>query len=265
MDAVFKIGNSHLVVAFFHENAVIDKLRLEYSEGWEERLSQKFQVHQNIKHVFIGSVNHIRDEKVVSTLNHFSIPKIAHFNTRDISIEMCVDNPEEVGSDLIANVYGALKLFPQKNIIVLDFGTAISFDIASKDRKFLGAVIMPGLGMGAKGLYSLTDKLPLVTFKKPTTCLGKNTEACIQSGLYWGVLGSVEKILKELKREVFPDNEVFVVATGGITSLDSIKDGYIPKHQSTNDFRKDLETLVDAIEPDLTLLGLYEILKEQIK
>lgn len=128
-------------------------------------------------------------------------------------------NPQEVGADRIANAIAATQQFPEQNIIVIDFGTATTFCALDKAKNYLGGAIMPGVRLAVDALSDNTAKLPSVEIVKVKQAVGRTTIASIQSGVFWGALGSSREILKQMKQEAFPGEEVVVLATGGFASM----------------------------------------------
>src|ERR1700690_2708629 len=126
------------------------------------------------------------------------------------------DNPAEVGADRIVNSVAAFEKYGGPCIIV-DFGTATTFDCVSPKGEYLGGVISPGIGISADALFERTARLPRVDIRKPAQIIGSNTVGSLQSGLYYGYLGLVNGILELLVQEL--GNETKVIATGGLTSL----------------------------------------------
>jgi type III pantothenate kinase len=126
------------------------------------------------------------------------------------------DNPAEVGADRIVNSVAAFERFGGPCIIV-DFGTATTFDAVSAKGEYLGGVITPGIGISADALFERTARLPRVDIRKPPRVLATNTVNSLQSGLYYGYLGLIDGILERLMAEL--GGEVKVVATGGLASL----------------------------------------------
>lgn len=127
-----------------------------------------------------------------------------------------VDNPQEVGADRIVNGVAAFHKFGGPCIVV-DFGTAITFDVVSERCEYLGGVIAPGLGISSEALFARTAKLPRVEIKDPGRVIGTNTVACIQAGLYYGAVDMVDGMLTRMKEEI--GKETTVVATGGQAML----------------------------------------------
>jgi len=147
-----------------------------------------------------------------------------YFNTKPLFIEPGVktgmqvlyDNPAEVGADRIVNAVAAFEKYGGPCVIV-DFGTATTFDCVSKKGEYMGGVICPGIGISADALFQRTARLPRVEIRKPTRVIGSNTVGSLQSGLYYGYLGLVDGILERLVDEM--GAETRVIATGGLGSL----------------------------------------------
>jgi len=144
-----------------------------------------------------------------------------YFNSKPLFIEPGVktgmpvhyDNPAEVGADRIVNAVAAFEKYGGPCVIV-DFGTATTFDCVSAKGEYLGGVICPGIGISADALFQRTARLPRVEIRKPARVIGSNTVGSLQSGLYYGYLGLVDGILALLLGELGPETKV--VATGGL-------------------------------------------------
>jgi len=158
-------------------------------------------------------------------------------------LKIAYKDPKEVGSDRIADAIGAIKLFPDRNLIVVDFGTATTVCAISKDRTFLGGNIMPGVRLAMEALEAKTAKLPSVEIKPAKSAVGKTTVESIQSGLYWSNVGMVRELTQRITNEVFPDEAPLLIATGGFAHL------------------FDRESLFDHVVSDLILIGLLEALR----
>jgi type III pantothenate kinase len=147
-----------------------------------------------------------------------------YFSTKPLLIEPGIktgmpvhyDNPAEVGADRIVNSVAAFEKYGGPCVIV-DFGTATTFDCVSPKGEYLGGVICPGIGISADALFERTARLTRVDIRKPAHVIGTNTVGSLQSGLYYGYLGLVDGILELLVQEL--GNETQVVATGGLGSL----------------------------------------------
>jgi type III pantothenate kinase len=126
------------------------------------------------------------------------------------------DNPAEVGADRIVNGVAAFEKYGGPCVVV-DFGTATTFDCVSEKGEYLGGVICPGIGISADALFQRTARLPRVEIRKPSRVIGTNTVGSLQSGLYYGYLGLVDGILELLLKELGAQTKV--IATGGLGSM----------------------------------------------
>lgn len=146
------------------------------------------------------------------------------------------ENPKEIGADRIVNAVAGLERYGAP-LVVVDFGTATTFDYLDPSGAYLGGVIMPGIGISAEALYERASKLPRIELVKPRQVIGRNTVAAMQSGLIFGYAGQVDGIVHRIRREhqVRPK----VVATGGLAEL----------------IAEEAET-IDHVDPMLTLEGL---------
>ncbi|MCJ7605817.1 MAG: type III pantothenate kinase [Dehalococcoidales bacterium] len=150
-----------------------------------------------------------------------------------------MDNPREVGRDLIANAAGALTLY-KPPIIIVALGTATAFETINKDGDYIGGALAPGLGIAAEALYSQTAALPRVELIRPRQVIGTNTQAAMQSGIMNGYAGFIDRVVDLIQEEL--GEKATVVATGGYCTV-------IAKEAKT----------VDIINPDLTLIGIKVI------
>jgi type III pantothenate kinase len=147
-----------------------------------------------------------------------------YFKTKPLFIEpgiktgmpVLYENPAEVGADRIVNAVAAFEKYGGPCVIV-DFGTATTFDCVSKKGEYMGGVICPGIGISADALFQRTARLPRVEIRKPPRVIGSNTVGSLQSGLYYGYLGLVDGILERLRDEMGEQTQV--VATGGLGAL----------------------------------------------
>jgi type III pantothenate kinase len=170
-----------------------------------------------------------------------------YFHQRPLFVEpgvktgmaVLVDNPLEVGADRIVNGVAAFQQYGGP-LIVIDFGTAITFDVISARGEYLGGAIAPGLGIASEALFASAARLPRVEIKDPGKVIGKNTAAHMQSGLYYGTIDMVDGMIERIKAELGRDcARLTVIATGGQAGLISRGSRYI-----------------DHIDEFLTLQGL---------
>ncbi len=151
-------------------------------------------------------------------------------------------NPLEVGADRIANSIAAIQRHPDKNLIIVDFGTATTFCVINKKREYMGGIIVPGINISMESLVQKTAKLQAVEIIERQNVIGRTTAASIQSGLYFGQIGIVNEIISRVTDEAFAGERPFIISTGGFSVLFSNAD------------------LFDDVIPDLALLGLKEAL-----
>jgi type III pantothenate kinase len=151
-------------------------------------------------------------------------------------VPILYDNPHEVGADRIVNAVAAIHKYGAP-VIVVDFGTATTFDVVDRDGAYAGGVIVPGLGISAEALFQRAARLARVELRAPSRVIGRSTQESIQSGLFHGYLGLVENLAARIRRELATDAPL--VATGGLAT---VFDGRLPGCR--------------AVDPGLTLEGL---------
>lgn len=147
-------------------------------------------------------------------------------------------NPKEIGADLIAAAIGGINLFPNRDMIIVDMGTATTLELVSKNNEFLGGSILPGLKISIDALATGTAKLPSVEIAKPDGIFGSSTTEAIQVGMYYGTAGSIKEICYRYQKAVFNDEKPFILGTGGFSKVFS-------------DYN-----LFDQIVPELVLYGV---------
>jgi type III pantothenate kinase len=155
-------------------------------------------------------------------------------------------NPLEVGADKIANAIGAVSLYPRKDLVIVDFGTATTLCAVNAESEYLGGIITPGVQISMAALESRTARLPAVEIVKPAGVLGRSTVESIQSGLYFGTLATVRTLAEAIAAEQFAGRKPVIVATGGFGRL----------------FQQ--ENLFDAFVPELPLLGLRRAVERSL-
>ena len=167
--------------------------------------------------------------------------------TLDWGFEIRVDNPEEVGADRLVNALAAHTRY-QGPLVVIDFGTATTFDVVGKDGAYLGGVIAPGVNLSIEALHRAAARLPRIGIGRPQAVIGRSTVPAMQSGIYWGYVGMVEGLVARIRAEfdgIGPlrgDGDAAalkVVATGGLAPLFS---------EGT--------PVIERIDPEITLEGL---------
>ena len=157
----------------------------------------------------------------------------------ELGIAVRIDKPSEAGADRLVNALGAHIVYPG-DLIVIDSGTATTFDVIAADGGFEGGVIAPGINLSMEALHTAAAKLPRVAIQKPQRVVGTDTVGAMQSGVFWGYVALIEGLIARIKAE--RETPMTVIATGGVASL---------FHGAT--------TAIDHFDPDLTIRGLLEI------
>ncbi|MGB0694738.1 MAG: type III pantothenate kinase [Rhodospirillaceae bacterium] len=162
-----------------------------------------------------------------------------------LGLEILLDNPEEVGADRLVNAIAAHDSY-QGPLIILDFGTATTFDVVDKDGNYLGGAIAPGINLSLEALHMASAQLPRVAVGRPKSSIGKSTVQAMKSGIYLGYVGLIEGLVKQISEEM--GEPMSVVATGGLASLFA---------EATD--------AITHIDPDLTLRGLRLIYRRTME
>lgn len=151
-------------------------------------------------------------------------------------VRICTDNPREVGADRIVNTAAAHRIYGG-TMIVIDFGTATTFDVISQNGDYLGGAIAPGIRIMADALFMRTSKLPTIELIPPDKAIGKNSVEAMQSGIMFGYVGLIEYLVTRIRKEL--GEKAKVVATGGLSAVIASE-----------------TKIIDKVDKDLTLVGL---------
>ncbi len=244
------VGNTNTVFGIFKEEKLVSVLRFsthkyDTVDEWIQIIEYSIKNFKGGFTVSLGSVVPSKDNSILNALNSLNFKNILKIRPGvKTGVPILYEHPNDVGVDRVVNAVALKEKYGIPGIVV-DFGTAITFDVVSEKGEYLGGLICPGLGMSLENLYKKTSLLPLVDFKKPEGIVGKNTIHSIQSGIYYGFVGLVEGILKRLIEEKGPFR--VIVATGG----------------NAETISKEVD-LISHIDPNLTLWGLYLIYKKNV-
>lgn len=156
-----------------------------------------------------------------------------------LGIEVDLDNPREVGADRLVNAVAARDQYGAP-LIVLDFGTATTFDVVSEKGAYIGGVISPGINLSLEALHMAAAKLPRIAVERPSHVIGRSTVPAMQSGVFWGYVGLIEGLVTRIQAEY--GKPMKVVATGGLATLFG---GAVP--------------LIQEVDQELTIKGLFQI------
>ncbi len=225
------IGNSHIYGGVF----LNDKIQLYFRHTAKACTSDEIGIFlinvlkenhcqpTNITQISICSVVPQLDYSVrAACVKYFHIePLFLHYNSQKI-LNLKYHNPIEIGADRIANAIAAVHFIPNKNLIIIDFGTATTFCVITSQKEYLGGAILPGLRLSMEALSNNTAKLPNVEIIKSEHIIGKSTIESIQSGIFYGAIGACREIIKHINNEILHttnEQNSYIIATGGFAGL----------------------------------------------
>jgi type III pantothenate kinase len=215
-------GNTNITIGAFEGPRLIGHWRLrtvreQTADEWGILLRNLFALasleFESVDSIIIASVVPPLDANLaLMSERYFQTQAVFVTQATDIGLRICYDNPREVGADRLVNSVAAFQKYGGPCVVV-DLGTAITFDAISAAGEYLGGVICPGIGISIEALFSKTARLPLVDFREPERLVGTNTIASVQSGLYYGALGMIDGIAERLIDQLGPKTRI--IGTGG--------------------------------------------------
>lgn len=227
MEIVIDIGNTNVVLGFYKNGEWIQLLRYITKKDDEARVFYDLKIREsildldfsidNIEDIYLSSVVPILTKpisEVITALFEKNVKVIGP--TTFPKAEILIDNPSEIGTDLVANAVAAVTKH-NKACVIVDFGTALTFTTVTKEYQILGVAIAPGIKTAMSALHSKTAQLPEVPAALPKLVIGKNTTHAIQSGVLWGYVGLVKEMISRIEAEV--EQPLFPIATGGLSSV----------------------------------------------
>lgn len=246
MILVVDVGNTNIVLGIYKGESLLHHWRISTnrsgtSDEYGMLISNLFQHAglsiQDINSIIISSVvpplMSVMEELCQTYLNRTPLIVGPGLKT---GLNIRSENPREVGADRIVNAVAAIELYGTP-LIVVDFGTATTYDYIDEQGQYLGGAIAPGIGISTEALYQRAAKLPRIDLVRPKSTVGRNTVASMQSGIVFGYAGQVDGIVSRMREELASDAKV--IATGGLAGL-------IANESS----------VVDVVNPLLTLEGL---------
>jgi len=250
---VIDVGNTHTVIGVFDDNGRMQDWRIHTESGTtadEFHFLVTFMFKEAgiepdmIKKTVISCVV----PPVVNMLTAYCNKYLHHFplwiSPENVKMPILYDNPAEVGADRLVNAAAAYSKYAT-SLIVIDFGTATTFDVISENGQYIGGAISPGIGIASEALFSRASKLPRVEFQAPSRVIGTNTVDSMKSGIIFGYAELVDGMVRRIQEEMAPASPK-VIATGGMAMI-----------------IKDLSRTIESVETALTLEGL-RIISEQI-
>lgn len=248
------VGNTNITIGVFREEALEGTFRMttsiprtsdEYGVAIGQILETNGIPKNEVKDAIIASVVPAVMHSLVSgVIKYFGIYPVIVEPGIKTGIKVVTENPKQIGADRIVDAAGAYELYGGP-VLVLDYGTATTYDLISAEGAFVSGVTAPGVRISAKALWNDAAKLPEIEIKKPESILARETISSMQAGLVYGQIGQTEYIVKHMIEESGYEN-VKVVATGGLGGMIA---------QETN--------CIDVYDPNLTLQGMRFIYNKQ--
>lgn len=251
---VIDIGNTNITLGVFENEKIVQSWRLatdikrtedEYGV-FLKNLLRETNLDKKISNAVIASVVVQLTEKIeIALKKYLGIDSLIISHKVKTNVVLKTDNPSQVGADRIVNACAAAKLYSTPAIVV-DFGTATSFDIVNEKKEFIGGIITAGMKIQAEALSSKTSKLPKLNIEAPEHAIGRNTIEAMLSGIVRGHAAMIDGLILECEKEL--GQKATIIATGGYSAVIS----------------KYLNRKFDYINPDLTLIGakiLFEMNK----
>ena len=242
------IGNTETTVGLFAGERLEGHWRLhttpqrtpdEWASALTAYLTQAGHSTQEVRAAIVASVAPQVTQSLCEGIVGATMREPAQVDGRSkLPITLDVDEPLTVGADRIVNTLAASQLF-KRDTIVVDFGTATTFDCITGDGRFIGGVIMPGIRTASDDLVRKTAKLPATELTPPPRVIGRRTEDCIRAGVLWGTADAVDGLVRRIKAEWPGKKAPQTIATGGLAGLVA-----------------PLSKEIESVHPDLTLVGL---------
>ena len=242
------VGNTNIVLGVFEADRLVESWRLGTLRErtaddigvWVAQLFQHRAIEiDRISGIVMGSVvPPLTGTMMTMGQRYFGMTPLNVDHTVDVGMPLLYKHPAEIGADRIANAVAAHRIYGAGvPLIVLDFGTATTFDAVSAAGEYLGGVICPGVQISADALFQRAARLPRVDVRKPCEVIGKTTVGAMESGLYYGYVGLVDGLVRRITREL--GGQAVCIATGGLATVISAE-----------------LDLIEHVDPDLTLQGL---------
>ncbi len=244
-------GNTNTVFAVLEEREIICKWRCATDSDrtgdeyfvWLSALFGKPGIQAEIRHVVVACVvpRVLFNLKQLCERYFNCSPLVVGAPQCRLPVPARVDEGTNVGADRLVNTAAAFDLYGG-NLIVVDFGTATTFDVVDRDGSYVGGAIAPGIDLSLKALHDAAAALPHVDIARPERVIGTNTQDCMHSGIYWGYVGLIQGICERIQAERI--QAMKVIGTGGLASFFAKQDG-----------------LFDHVNTDLTIHGLEVVLR----
>ncbi|MGV8814986.1 MAG: type III pantothenate kinase [Gelidibacter sp.] len=209
MNLIIDVGNTLLKIAVFQEDKLLEKMVVEVS-AFENTLKKIFKNYPKIDKCMLASVGKLPKQVIIDlqkkhkTLILDASLKFPFYN--------CYATPNTLGVDRMALVAGAVKQYPNRNVLIIDAGSCITYDFITDQNDYLGGAISPGIRLRYKSLHNFTANLPLLDTEMPKNIIGDRTSEAIHSGVMYGVIKEIDGVINEYKDKY---SDLTVILTGG--------------------------------------------------
>lgn len=234
------VGNTQVFGGLFDNHQLLMRFRMsskaQTSDEFAIFLIQVLRENQiepdKVKHIAISSVVPHLDYSIrAACIKYFTITPFFIQSSIKTQLNIQYIQARELGADRIANAIAAIHMYPNQNLMIIDFGTAMTFCAINKENIYLGGAIFPGMRLLVDTLAKNTAKLPVVEVLPMEKAVAKTTVTGIQSGIYYGTLGACKELIQAFRQEVFLNEDMLIIATGGFSGLfekKGIYDVHIP-------------------------------------
>jgi type III pantothenate kinase len=248
------VGNTNITCGVFDGDEIVASFRIttkmprtsdEYGMMLSNLIQQNDIQTSDIRDAIICSVvPNIMHSLQGGLVKYFHIAPIIVEAGIETGIRIVTPNPQQIGADRIADAVGAYEIYGGP-VLVIDFGTATTYDFVDENGAFQGGITAPGIRISARALWEDAAKLPEIEIKKPSTILGKDTITSMQAGLVYGQIGQTEYIINKVKQEV------------GLTQMRTVVTGGLGRIIASE------TDAIDVYDPNLTLKGIHLVYKKQ--
>lgn len=241
------VGNTSTACAVFQGQSIVYRRHISTPKKWQAghlKILLRADWKEKIRAVIVSSVVPPLDKALAKNIKKtLGLPALFLDHRTPTGITLKIDKPSELGADRIADCLGALTFFPPP-LIVIDSGTATTFDLLNEKKEYCGGSILPGIAIAIKSLAENTAKLKDIAFAVPDSPVGTNTVNSIRAGIYFGYIGTLTHLIALYREILGPGSKV--IATGGLIRYFK---GRVPG--------------IDAFEPDLLFYGLKSVYDRQ--
>jgi type III pantothenate kinase len=234
------IGNTHTVFGIYDKKKLLGDWRVtSFVSRTEDEFGALVGTFCDDAHIPVKKISAVGISSVVPNLTdvmhrmskkYFKVEPIVVSSAIPLGIKVLIDDPSSVGADRLCNAVAGFAKY-KGPLVIVDFGTATTFDVISKGGEYLGGVIAPGIETSADELHRRAARLPKIDIHFPKTIIGKNTVNSMQSGILYGALDSMETMIRRISKEI--DDYPTVIATGGFSGLMMNHTKIINKHEPT--------------------------------